>query len=109
VWLAGAIAELADTERRGADVVILTVVTRATMQVAMESVRWWYNTPVCTKPNQEFPADWWSIWRREINLISSYSSTPEPLTGDGITQTGGLSIETLVSHVFATERSSQRI
>lgn len=107
----GDIAELvgADTERRGADVVILTVVTRATMQVAMESVRDGGTILLFgTKPKQEFPADWWSIWRREINLISSYSSTPELLPrAMALLKRADYPLETLVSHVLPLSEAAK--
>ncbi|MFN8441502.1 MAG: alcohol dehydrogenase catalytic domain-containing protein [Caldilineaceae bacterium] len=100
----GNIAELAkaETDRRGADVVILTVVTRATLEVAMESVRDGGTILLFgTKPAQSFPINWWDIWRREINLISSYSSTPDLLTrAMALLKRKDYALETLISHVL---------
>lgn len=100
----GKLAELvgAETDHRGADVVILTVVTRATLEVAMESVRDGGTILLFgSKPAQSFPVNWWDVWRREINLISSYSSTPDLLPRAlALLQRKDYPLETLVSHVL---------
>ena len=60
--------------------VILTVVNQATIELALGAVR---DGGVLVlfgvKPDACFPLDFWQLWRREINVISSYSSTPDLL------------------------------
>ncbi len=95
-------AELAGalTGRRGVDVVLLTVVTSATMTLALESVRDGGTILLFgTKPGQEFPLNWWEVWRREINIVSSYSSTPDLLPrAMAILNRPDYTLEALISH-----------
>ena len=98
----GNIAEIARTETngRGADVVILSVVTADTMKTAMDAVRDGGTILIFgSKPHNEITIDWWEIWRREINLVSSYSSTPELLPqAMALLSRDDYQLETLVSH-----------
>ena len=98
----GNIAEIAhaQTDGRGADVVILNVVTAATMNTAMETVRDGGTILIfASKPDNNIMSDWWEIWRREINLVSSYSTTPELLPrAMALLSRSDYPLETLVSH-----------
>jgi L-iditol 2-dehydrogenase len=89
------------SEARGVDCVILTIVNAATVALALEAVRDGGTVVIFGgKPGAEFPLPMWDIWLREINLITSYSATPEGLhramhilSGE---RYGGL--ENLISH-----------
>lgn len=98
----GNIADIArkETEGRGADVVILSVVDANTMNTAIETVRDGGTVLIFgSKPNNDVTIDWWEIWRREINLISSYSSTPELLPrAMTLLERNDYQLEKLVSH-----------
>ncbi len=68
------------SEGRGADLVILTVVNAATVKLAMEAVRDGGTLVIFGgKPRAELTLPMWDIWLREINLVSSYSATPDGL------------------------------
>ena len=88
------------TEGRGADVIILSVVNSATLKTAIETVRDGGTILIFgSKPHNEIITDWWEIWRREINLVSSYSSTPELLPrAMELLSRDDYRLETLVSH-----------
>ncbi len=90
------------TEGRGADLIILCVLTRDTMKTAMSAVRDGATILIFgSKPNNEIIIDWWDIWRREINLITSYSATPDLMPRAMALLAGeGYALETLVSHEF---------
>lgn len=65
---------------RGADVVILTIVNPSTVSLALESLRDGGTLVIFGgKPGAEFHLPMWQIWLREINLVSSYSATPDGL------------------------------
>ena len=83
-FLAGSddIAEAArrHTGGRGADLVILTSTSPSSMALAMDCVRDGGTIlPFGVKPDAQFTADFWQHYRREINLVSSYSATPSGL------------------------------
>ncbi|MCB1378184.1 MAG: alcohol dehydrogenase catalytic domain-containing protein [Alphaproteobacteria bacterium] len=86
---------------RGVDCVVLTVVTAATVQLAMDAVRDGGTIVIFGgKPGTELTMPMWDIWVREINLVSSYSATPDGLRRamailSGRTYEG---LERLISH-----------
>jgi L-iditol 2-dehydrogenase len=90
------------TEGRGADQIILTIVTQATLQLALDAVR--DGGRIITfgvKPGATFDIDMWQIYRREISILSSYSATPSGLARAMVLLTGdGFAFEQLVSHRF---------
>ena len=90
------------TAGRGADLVILTVLTAATLALALASLRDGGTLVLFgAKPDTSLPLDFWQVWRREINLISSYSSTPELLPrAMAILRRPEYRLETIVSHVL---------
>jgi L-iditol 2-dehydrogenase len=89
------------SEGRGADCVVLTIVNAATVALALESVRDGGSIIIFGgKPGVELTLPMWDIWLHEINLITSYSATPEGLhralsilSGDGY-----VGLENLISH-----------
>jgi L-iditol 2-dehydrogenase len=86
---------------RGVDVVILTVVNEATVALALAAVRDGGSIVIFGgKPGAELTLPLWEMWLREINLVSSYSATPDGLhraltilSGEGY-----VGLESLVSH-----------
>lgn len=90
------------TEGRGVDLVLLTVLTRATFDLAMAAVR---DGGVIllfgVKPETVLPINWWDVWRREINVISSYSATPDLLPRAlAILRRPSYTLEDTISHVL---------
>jgi L-iditol 2-dehydrogenase len=89
------------SEGRGVDAVILTIVNAATVAMALASVRDGGSIIVFGgKPDTASTLPMWEIWLREINLISSYSATPDGLkramkilSGDDY-----VGLEKLISH-----------
>ena len=90
------------SEGRGADLIILCVLTSQTMKTAMNSVRDGGTILIFgSKPNNEIAIDWWEIWRREINLTTSYSATPDLMPrAMALLAHEGYALESLVSHEF---------
>jgi L-iditol 2-dehydrogenase len=65
---------------RGVDVVILTVVNEASIALALSSLRDGGTLLIFGgKPGLTANLPMWDIWLREINVISSYSATPDGL------------------------------
>jgi L-iditol 2-dehydrogenase len=65
------------TEGRGADLVVLTATNPALFSTALSSVRDGGTILLFGgKPGVELAFDGWNLLAREINLITSYSSTP---------------------------------
>lgn len=87
---------------RGADLVILTVSTAQTLRLAMRAVRDGGTILLFgVKPQSVVQADLWALWRREINLISSYSATPDLLPRAlAILQRKEYVLEKSISHTF---------
>jgi L-iditol 2-dehydrogenase len=90
------------TDGRGVDLVLLTVLTRATLDLAMAAVR---DGGVIllfgVKPESALPLNWWDVWRREINIVSSYSATPDLLPRAlAILRRPGYTLENTISHVL---------
>jgi L-iditol 2-dehydrogenase len=89
------------SESRGVDCVVLTIVSAATVALALQAVRDGGTIIIFGgKPGAEFTLPMWDMWLREINLITSYSATPEGLrraltilSGDGY-----VGLENLISH-----------
>lgn len=68
------------TQGRGVDYVILTVVNDATLTLALASVRHGGRLLVfAAKPDAELKLPIWDVYRREINILTSYSATPAGL------------------------------
>jgi L-iditol 2-dehydrogenase len=88
------------TEWRGVDVVILSVFTKQTIETAMQTVRDGGTILIFgSKPENEITIDWWDIWRREINMITSYSATPELMSrAMNLLARRDYALETLISH-----------
>jgi L-iditol 2-dehydrogenase len=92
----------AATDGRGVDLVVLTVLTQATLALALAAVR---DGGVIllfgAKPATHLPINWWDVWRREINLVSSYSATPDLFPRAlAILRRPGYTLEGTVSHVL---------
>lgn len=90
------------TDGRGVDLVILTVLTLATLTLALDAVR---DGGVVllfgVKPATCLPVNWWDVWRREVNIVSSYSATPDLLPRAlAILRRPGYTLETTISHVL---------
>ncbi|MFN0193649.1 MAG: alcohol dehydrogenase catalytic domain-containing protein [Aestuariivirga sp.] len=86
---------------RGCDAVILTAVTEATLKLAVESVRDGGTIVLFGgKPGGAYSMPLWDVWLREINVISSYSATPDGLKRalDFLGTKACDGIESLVSH-----------
>ena len=90
------------SQQRGADLVILTVLNRATLTLAMATVR-----PGGTillfgvKPDTELLVDMWQLWRYEINFVTSYAATPDSVPkAIAILSRPEYKLETLISHRF---------
>jgi L-iditol 2-dehydrogenase len=107
----GNIAEVAKrhSKGRGVDLVILSVVNKATLYSAQQSIRDGGTILLFgSKPANNFAIDWWEIWRREINLITSYSATPELMPrAMALLAKPNYAFETLVSHSFTLSQAQQ--
>lgn len=93
------------TDSRGVDLIILCVLTPETLNTAMSAVRDGGTILIFgSKPNNDISIDWWEIWRREINLITSYSATPDLMPrAMALLASESYSLESLVSHEFPLE------
>jgi L-iditol 2-dehydrogenase len=107
----GDIAEVAKrhSKGRGVDLVILSVVNKATLDSAQQSIRNGGTILLFgSKPANNFAIDWWEIWRREISLITSYSATPELMPrAMALLAKPNYAFETLVSHSFTLNQAQQ--
>ena len=107
----GDIAEIAKrhSESRGVDLVILSVVTKATLETALQTIRDGGTILLFgSKPNNSFAIDWWEIWRREINLVTSYSATPDLMPrAMALLAKPNYAFEKLVSHQFKLAEAQQ--
>jgi L-iditol 2-dehydrogenase len=89
------------SDGRGCDAVILTVVTAATLNLAMNAVRDGGTIVLFGgKPGDVVSMPVWDMWLREINLVSSYSATPDGLRRalDFLNSRACEGLESLVSH-----------
>lgn len=85
----------------GVDVVFLTVVNAATVKLALDSLRDGGTLVIFGgKPGAELTLPMWDIWLREINLVSSYSATPDGLQRSMAILSGKAyeGLEELISH-----------
>jgi L-iditol 2-dehydrogenase len=89
------------TAGRGVDLAILTIVNQQTLSTALDCVRDGGTVLLFgTKPDQELKLNAWQFWRREINLISSYSATPDLLPrAMAILNRSDYPLEDTVSHI----------
>jgi L-iditol 2-dehydrogenase len=68
------------SEGRGCDLVILTIVNPVTIAMALDALRDGGTILLFgVKPGMEPLVDLWQLYRREINLVTSYSTTPDLL------------------------------
>jgi L-iditol 2-dehydrogenase len=88
------------SEGRGADAVILTVSGQAQLETAFSAVRDGGTILLFgVKPGAFAQVDLWQLWRREINLITSYSATPDLLPrAMAILGGDGYPLEKTISH-----------
>jgi L-iditol 2-dehydrogenase len=88
------------TDGRGVDLVILSVFTKHTIATALQAIRDGGTILIFgSKPSNDFSIDWWDIWRREINLITSYSATPDLMPrAMALLVRDSFALETLISH-----------
>ncbi|MFO1033447.1 MAG: zinc-binding dehydrogenase [Hyphomicrobiales bacterium] len=95
------------SQGRGADVVILTVTTPATMALALTLLRDGGTfIPFGVKPGPAMPVDLWSLYRREISLVTSYSATPDGLCRAMDLLAGpGFELERTISHTFSIDEA----
>lgn len=109
-WGASGEDIMALTHNRGADAVILTVVTEETVQQALATVRDGGTIMIFGgKPQSKFMLPMWDIWLREINLLTSYSATPDGLKRamEFLSQPACENLENLISHKFSLDDAQQ--
>ena len=83
----------ARTAGRGVDIVFLTALTPATLELALAVVR--------DGGTLLLSLNGWEIWRRELNLVSSYSATPDLLQrAIAVLQRPHYTMEHTVSHTL---------
>jgi threonine dehydrogenase-like Zn-dependent dehydrogenase len=59
------------------------------------------------KPGCVVPLDVWEVWRREINLVSSYSSTPDLLPRSmTLLSRPDYALEQTVSHILPLQEAA---
>lgn len=87
---------------RGADLVILTATNAATLALALDAVRDGGTIiPFGVKPGLTPAFDFWQIYRREINIVTSYSATPDGLTrAMALLSRNDYPLEKTISHVL---------
>lgn len=90
------------TAGRGVDLVILTVLSEATLAMALAACRDGGTVLLFgAKPGAILPVDIWEVWRREINLVSSYSATPDLLPRSlAILSRADYPLEQTISHTL---------
>jgi L-iditol 2-dehydrogenase len=108
-WGASSGDAITQSEGRGADLVILTVVNAATLELALNQVRDGGTiVPFGVKPDVKLPVDLWQMYRREISLVASYSATPEGLAqAMEILARPGFEFEKTISHVLPLMEAAQ--
>jgi L-iditol 2-dehydrogenase len=95
---------------RGVDVVILTIVNAATIVLALAALRDGGTIIIFGgKPGAELLLPMWDIWLREINLVTSYSATPDGLKRAMAILSGAayVGLENLISHHMALADAQQ--
>ncbi len=95
---------------RGVDAVILTIVNDATLKLALSAVRDGGTLMLFGgKPNENLQVPFWECFLREINLLTSYSATPEGL-GRALALLAKPSFKelaSLISHTFPLTDAQQ--
>ena len=88
------------TAGRGVDLVVMTVISQQVLSTALAAVRDGGTILLFgAKPGPELALSPWHIWRREINLVSSYSATPDLMPrAMAILSRSDYSLESTVSH-----------
>ena len=97
------------TAGRGVDVVILTALSQLTFEMALSAVRDGGTLLIFGgKPGTELKMVMWKIFLRVINLITSYSTTPELLPrAMALLARTDYPLEQLVSHTFRLDEAAQ--
>ena len=92
----------ARTAGRGVDIVFLPALTPATLELALAVVRDGGTLLLFgAKPGLLLSLNGWEIWRRELNLVSSYSATPDLLQrAIAVLQRPHYTLEHTVSHTL---------
>lgn len=93
----------ANTYGRGVDAVILTVVDQKLWNIALSSVRDGGTVMLFgCKPGSSFSVDAWSVFSREIRVITSYSSSPADFSKAlSVMVDHAWPLETMISHSFS--------
>jgi L-iditol 2-dehydrogenase len=87
------------TDGRGADLVILTVINEVILRRALATVREGGTILLFGAKPGIIPLEPFELWRREVNLISSYSATPDGLRRAlALLQRPGWALESTISH-----------
>jgi L-iditol 2-dehydrogenase len=94
---------------RGADLVILTVVTPEVWTDALAAVRDGGTILLFgAEPGAQAPLDLYTLWRREVSVVTSYSSTPEQLPRAlALLQRPTWALETTVSHCLPLAQAAE--
>jgi len=97
------------SEGRGVDVVILTALNQGTFDMALAAVRDGGTILIFGgKPGTELKMDMWKVFLREINLITSYSATPDGLhRAMALLSRNDYPLEKLVSHTFSIAEANK--
>ena len=99
----------AHSQGRGVDVVILTALNQNTFDMALAAVRDGGTILIFGgKPGTELKMDMWKVFLREINLITSYSATPDGLhRAMALLSRADYPLEKLVSHTFTIAEANK--
>ena len=99
----------AHTAGRGVDVVILTALNQATFEMALAAVRDGGTILIFGgKPGTQLTYDSWQVFLREINLMTSYSTTPEVLPrAMALLSREDYPLEQLISHVLPLDEAAK--
>ena len=91
------------------DLVVLTVLTPETLTLAQQLIRDGGTILLFgAKPDTVIPLDLWQLWRREINIISSYGSTPDLLPRAlAILRRATYKLEETISHQMPLGRGAE--
>lgn len=108
-WGAEAALDVATASAgRGADVVILTVVNEALLRRAVADVRSGGTILIFGAKPGALALDPFELWRREINLITSYSATPDGLRRAlALLLRPGWPLERTISHRLPLARAAE--
>jgi L-iditol 2-dehydrogenase len=100
----------AHSDGRGVDAVILTVVNEETVKLALSCARDGGTLMLFGgKPGSELKMPLWDVWLREINVLTSYSATPDGLRRAMaiLSQPAYEGIESLISHAFPISNAQE--